>query len=420
MRYSFQFLSILLTFTVLMIGFSFACKADKAGLTPQLYVAVGESIQEAINNATDGDIIVIQDGIHIEQKYPIFVNKSISLVGQNAQQSIVDGNGTQIGIFLVGANNVRIASLTVQNTSTTGGFEFGIHLASVDNSEITNCTITSCWYGIQITSSSNSNITKNKITNNRFIGIYMHDNSYSNTIFGNNITDNPSGVSMQDITCQNNLFYYNNFINNTTQERDFGSNYWNGTYPVGGNYWSDHTNVDVMNGIDQDINGSDGIADSAYQELDYYPLAKPIYFVYMYTWNQQDYYFATATNSTISNLQFDPAQGNFLRFNAAGDSGNVGCCRAVIPKEMLWVDNPAQWTVMINDTAAISNILTTEDSENTYLYFTYYQSTQTIKIIGTHVVPEYSSFLLIPALLLILSVVCLLARKPRGLHRNAG
>jgi parallel beta-helix repeat protein len=412
MRRSFQPLSILLILTVLIIGFSFVCKAEQSSLTLQSYVAVGESIQEAINNATDGDIIVIQDGIHVEQSYPIFVNKTVTLIGQDVRQTVIDGNGSKVGIFLANATNARFLNLTIQNT-TNDWFASGITISNTAKVEISECMITSCGSGILFSNAVNNSIIRNNIYNNKGYGIYIHAYSSLNNLIGNNITNNPTGI-FTDLNCQNNLVYYNNFVNNSFQQSGFGSNYWNGAYPVGGNYWSDHTNIDLMNGIYQNISGSDGIADSGYpalQELDGYPLAKPIYFFYMYTWNQQDYYFATVTNSTISNLQFDPAQGNFVRFNAAGDSGDVGCCRAVIPKEMLWVDNPAQWTVVSNETA-ITNLLTTEDSTNTYLYFTYYyQSTQTIKITGTHAISEYSQFFLIPALLLALCTVCLLARK---------
>jgi parallel beta-helix repeat protein len=416
MRKSFQPLSILLILTVLMIGFSFVCKAEKIDLTSQSYVAVGESIQEAINNATNGDIIVIQDGIHIEENYPIFVNKSVTLIGQNVQETVIDGNGSQKGIFLTNATNARFLNLTVQNT-TNDWFASGITISNTANVEISECIITSCGSGILFSNAVNNSVIRNKIYNNRGYGIYLHAYSSSNNLIGNNITNNPTGITITDPNCQYNLIYYNNFVNNTFQQRDFASNYWNATYPVGGNYWSDHSNIDVKNGVDQDFDGSDGIADSAYQGLDWFPLAKPIYFFYMYTWNQQDYHVATVTNSTISNLQFDPAQGNFVRFNAAGDSGNVGCCRAAIPKEMLWTDNSGQWSVVINETA-ITNLLTTEDSVNTYLYFTYYQSTQTIQIIGTHAVPEYSPFFLITALLLALCTVCLLARKLHAPHKN--
>jgi len=45
----------------------------------EIVVENGESIQDAINNAEDGDIIVIEEGIYREN---LVINKSISLIGK--------------------------------------------------------------------------------------------------------------------------------------------------------------------------------------------------------------------------------------------------------------------------------------------------------------------------------------------------
>jgi hypothetical protein len=69
----------------------------------------------------------------------------------------------------------------------------------------------------------------------------------------------------------NNFIYNNNFIDNYLQASDCGSNFWNGSYLDGGNYWSDYSGVD---------NDNDGYGDSPYyildgDNIDYYPLIKP-------------------------------------------------------------------------------------------------------------------------------------------------
>jgi hypothetical protein len=75
----------------------------------------------------------------------------------------------------------------------------------------------------------------------------------------------------------NNRIYHNNFINNSPQARDDGSNYWDDGYPSGGNYWSDYSGVDENHGENQNIPGSDGIGDTPYSisdgsNKDRYPL----------------------------------------------------------------------------------------------------------------------------------------------------
>jgi hypothetical protein len=57
-------------------------------------------------------------------------------------------------------------------------------------------------------------------------------------------------------------------------------NYWNDEYPSGGNYWSDYTGIDELQGPNQDVQGSDGIGDIPSCiplgiNKDAYPLMKP-------------------------------------------------------------------------------------------------------------------------------------------------
>ena len=409
---AYKWLVVIMVSSVLMLTLPLGIVTGDSSPVSEIFVPVGVSIQEAINNAAEGDTIIIQNGVHIEEQYPIFVNKSVTLLGENVEQTIVDGNGTIVGIFLVRTSNSRISGLTVQNTSEFAPGASGIHLAHVVNVEISNCTITKCPNGIQLTDSTSGNITMNQIVSNLGPGIYMHASSCYNKIIGNNITDNPTGVLIPDTNCSNNLFYYNNFVNNTFHQDDKGFNSWNGTYPVGGNYWSNYASVDLMNGIDQDFAGSDGIADSAYHDLDWYPLVKPIYFYHMYNWNAKDYYAVIATNSTVTSLRFDPGLGMFVNFSVVGDDGTTGCCRVAIPKGALWVDSLEQWTIVLNETALTAGPFIVNDSENTYFYFTYDHSTQAVRIIGTHAVPEFSLHVIL-ALLPLFAGMFLLKKKTR-------
>jgi fibronectin type 3 domain-containing protein len=79
----------------------------------------------------------------------------------------------------------------------------------------------------------------------------------------------------------NNSIYHNNIINNTIQAFDnMNNNFWNDTYPSGGNYWSDYDGVDLNSSPAQDVPPPDGIGDTSYiidaDSQDYYPLMEPI------------------------------------------------------------------------------------------------------------------------------------------------
>ncbi|MEM3581076.1 MAG: hypothetical protein QXQ64_07425, partial [Candidatus Bathyarchaeia archaeon] len=47
-----------------------------------------KNIQEAINNASPGDIIHVSSGIYYEN---IVINKSVTLIGKDRENTIIDG-----------------------------------------------------------------------------------------------------------------------------------------------------------------------------------------------------------------------------------------------------------------------------------------------------------------------------------------
>jgi len=239
----------------------------------QLTVVPGESIQDAINLARAGATILVRNGTYIEERYPIVVNKTVTLIGESVDATIVDGGGTELGVFLVRSNGVRIRSLTILNTAKNSEGVAAVHLANVDNVEITDCRLRECIVGILLTNVSNSVIARNKIMNNRVEGILLRNKCTSNVIFGNMISNNFNGIRTTDFTCTGNQIHHNNFVNNTYQTMLMGiSGAWDDGYPSGGNYWSDYAGMDYYSGPYQNVTGSDGIGDTPYGSgLDRYP-----------------------------------------------------------------------------------------------------------------------------------------------------
>ena len=154
--------------------------------------------------------------------------------------------------------------------------KFGILLRSSSNDLVEGNIIENNDDGIFLSGSScqYNTIVDNNIANNNH-GIYIGGDPKHNNITKNNIANNGKGIHVSQSS--NNIFYQNNFINNTIQIYDTieefpdsaspSENIWN--YGVTGNYWSDYTGAD---------SNGDGIGDTHYvidaNNQDPYPLVE--------------------------------------------------------------------------------------------------------------------------------------------------
>jgi parallel beta-helix repeat protein len=178
------------------------------------------------------------------------------------------------GIILSNSNNNDITNNNASNNL------FSIDLTESDSNDIVNNTANNGWCGIILSASDNNNIINNTISNNtgfEFEGIpasgiialggepYTLEYSEENTIINNTISDNDCGIYLNDFTSEN-LLYHNNLICNDHNALDYsGNNYWNNSYPTGGNYWSDYRGKDRYSGPEQDEEGGDGVGDIPYE-----------------------------------------------------------------------------------------------------------------------------------------------------------
>ena len=272
-----------------------------------------QSIQEAINDALDGDTILVGEGIYNES---LLINKSVTLMGKNKDTTIIDGSKTGDVIF-ISADFVNISGFTIRNGSSKGfrhdektvimdaGIDihsnfniisdnnislngcFGICIYAGSNNILSNNIISENEYGIYLENAYENNISSNTILSQSTYGIYL-GSSNENTISDNIISDNEFGSRIKGseenmvlrnvfennemglyFCCgaKNNVVFSNSFINNSQWNAESGDvNQWdNGMH---GNYWDDYYGIDV----DDDGIGETPYAISSGENTDNFPL----------------------------------------------------------------------------------------------------------------------------------------------------
>ena len=237
--------SMIFGIVLLFIGASVASAYTAKSLSPQpmnlgniLYVGGAgpgnyTKIQNAINNATNGDTIFVYNGTYNENIDTKI--KKISLIGQSRESTFIKGQTTdpvvRIGIsdtsiegfFMSGSSDeiiVQVATLCENVFITNNAMEKGIQgiVLTVPTSRITimdNTIFNMTYIGIQVQTSTYSLIKGNFITGNGKQGIDLSLNSNHNSILNNTITNNGEegvaigGLASTENTIQGNIISSN-------------------------------------------------------------------------------------------------------------------------------------------------------------------------------------------------------------------
>jgi rhodanese-related sulfurtransferase len=254
-----------------------------------------DTIQSAIDSTLtlDGNTILVDNGTYQEH---VIADKTLSIIGENSKNTVIDGNGTGKAISVI-ANNVTVESFTIRNSSESGVCLIGGNYARIQKNNITNN-----YCGINVSSSYNM-IFSNNIAGNQYCGVLM--TSGSSTIFENNLTSNNYGICANSSQSSNGKIYHNN-LNNTYPPvtNKAAEVLWDDGYPSGGNYWSDYSGTDVFSGASQTEIGSDGVGDTTYtidaNNMDHYPLIRP------FLWGPRNLTIISGDGGTTS-----PAPGSY-------------------------------------------------------------------------------------------------------------
>ncbi len=102
------------------------------------------SIQDAIDNASDGDTVFVYDDSSPYNEWDIRINKSINLIGEDKNTTVIDGNSNYDII-------IPISSCVISGFSIINGF-YGIYpwLDSSENIIISDNHFVNCEYAIKL------------------------------------------------------------------------------------------------------------------------------------------------------------------------------------------------------------------------------------------------------------------------------
>jgi|GEM_PF-2026074 len=140
------------------------------------YINNSTFIQETINLAKNGDVIILRDGIYSEN---VIVNKSVTIRSENGSASCtINASNHILPVFTVNASYVNISGITI----TEG--DAGI-LVNGSNCNFSYNSITDNNYGIKLNNSNNNIISSNIFSSNQW-DIYA-SNSSNDTFLNNTL-----------------------------------------------------------------------------------------------------------------------------------------------------------------------------------------------------------------------------------------
>jgi len=166
-------------------------------------------IQDAINNSFAGETVFIFAGNYSET---IVINKSISLLGSNKTNVLIDG-GDGLYSILIKSSGVTVSGFTIQNSNVgilISGYNYKI-------CNISNNIIRDNFEGVRLINSSSNVISENLFYKHNNFAIVMYDSS-NNSILRNKMVDNDNGIylgrwSNSNLISENNFTDYKNGIN---------------------------------------------------------------------------------------------------------------------------------------------------------------------------------------------------------------
>jgi len=174
-------------------------------------------IQDAIDNASSGDTIIVFSGTY---KETLTIDKQLYLMGIEENEEgipIIDAEGYEYAVC-INADSCLFQGFKVINSSKND-FIFACIKVMSDNNELRNNTIMDSYNGIWLTNSNNNFLSNNNISKSNF-GVFLLESS-NNTIINNLINTTRMNINSSNGGIYTWYHSNNNIIFNNTLECDF-------------------------------------------------------------------------------------------------------------------------------------------------------------------------------------------------------
>lgn len=164
-----------------------------------------DKIQNAVENASEGIIIFVYEGIYYEK---IELNKPVRLIGQNRKSTFINGGGNEDYIIKMSAEGAEISGFFIKGKgySTEKGIVLTASHCIVSSNEVTDCRCGIYSSREGVVAIRNNVISYNNIGNCEHSGIFLGDYTNDNSVVCNNITETQcvsggAGIYMDNSWC---------------------------------------------------------------------------------------------------------------------------------------------------------------------------------------------------------------------------